>query len=274
MILLEKTYLQIMEETLAELEGMGITNKSPGSVARLFLSIINKRLATYYEALTLNHAQAFVSKAKGNFLDLIGELVNCKRLEEERNDDEVYRYRITKQIQIVASANETAIRLAALSVHGVQDVKMKRFTHGTGSYSVYVVTEDPVTPTSILESVQNKIDEVQAYGVRGEVYRPDVLRVEMHIRLIFNKVVTVLERKLAIAQAQDALTNHINSRNVGEPLVIDHIDAMLKKIHDRIEEVIIYNYKINGRPMLVVDQECAWNERFIESEKSNALYVS
>lgn len=274
MILLEKTYLQIMEETLAELEGMGITDKSPGSVARLFLSIINERLATYYETLTVNHAQAFVSKAKGNFLDLIGELVNCKRLEEERNNDEVYRYRITKQIQVVASANETAIRLAALSVAGVQDIKMKRFTHGTGSYSVYVVTEDPVTSSAILEAVQEQIDKVQAYGVRGEVYRPDVLRVEMHIRLVFNKVVTELERKLAIAQAQDTLKNHINSRHVGEPLIIDNLLTMMKKVHSRIEEVVIYNYKINGRPMLNVDQVCAWNERFIESEKANALRVS
>lgn len=271
MILLDKTYEQIMEETLAELEGMGITERHAGGVARLLLSIINERLHTYYKTLKINHAQAFVSKAQGQFLDLIGELLDCHRQEGE--DDETYRYRITKQIQVVASANYMAIRLAALSVEGVQDVMMKRFTHGTGSYSVYVVTAEPITPDETLNMVKEAIEEVQAFGVRGEVYRPNLLSVEMKVRLVFNKIVTDLERQLAIAQVQDELKKYVNSRNVGEPLDIRIINEIIKQIHNGIEEIIIFDYKINNRPVLPVTQTCAWNERFIESDKPNAIRV-
>lgn len=275
MILLDKTYEQIMEETLLELEGMGL-DRNAGSVARLLLSIINKRLAGekgYYETLKINHAQAFVSKAKGNFLDHIGLLLDCHRTDEEQNDDEAFRYRITKQIQIVASANYIAVRLAALSVVGVQDVQMKRFTHGTGSFSVYVITENPITPQDILDEVQFQVDQVEAFGVRGEVFRPIIKPIEMKVRLVFKKTVPDLDRKLAIAQCQDELKNYVNGRNVGEPLEMTEINKLLKEVHPGIEEIIVFNYKIENRPALAVDQECAWNERFLESDKPNAIYV-
>lgn len=273
MILLDKKYDQIMKETLAELEGMGVKEMHAGGVARLFLSILNRQLTTYYEALSLNHAQAFVSKANGPFLDLIGQLLDCTRRPEEASDDEGYRYRITKQIQIVASANRMAIRLAALSVEGVQDVMMKRFTHGTGSFSVYVITENPITPQDILDAVQDRIEEAEAYGVRGEVYRPIVRTAEMKVRLIFNKTVPDLDRRLAIAQSQDALKNYVNSRHVGQELNIQEINQTIKEIHNQIEELIIFDYKIDNRPVLPVNQTCAWNERFIESDKPNAIQI-
>ena len=275
MILLDKSYEQIMKETLDELEGMGL-DRNAGGVARLLLSIMNKRLAGqggYYETLKINHAQAFVSKATGPFLEHIGLLLDCKRLPEEANDDEAYRFRITKQIQIVASANRMAVRLAALSVVGVQDVMMKRWTHGTGSFSVYVISDTPITPQELLDEVQRRINEVEAFGVRGEVYRPNMLPVEMKLRLVFNKTVPDLDRKLTIAQAQETARRYVNSRNVGEPLLITELNRAIKEIHQGIEELILFNYKLQSRPVLPVDQTCAWNERFIESDKPNAIYV-
>lgn len=273
MILLNKTLEEIMEESMKELEGMGITETDAGGVARLLLAIINKRLSSFYEALSVNHAQAFVSKAKGVFLDHIGKLLDCTRRPEEINDDESYRYRITKQIQSVASSNRIAVRLAALSVPGVQDVKMKRFTHGTGSFSVYVITEDAVTPQSILDAVQEKIDEVCSFGVRAEAFRPTTIPVEMKVRLIFNKTIVDLDRKLAIAQAQEQLKTYVNSRNAGDPLEVEEMEKLMRGVNEGIEEAIIFHFKINNRPVLVVDQNIAWNERFVESDKPNSIQV-
>lgn len=273
MILMQKDLDQIMQETLDELKGMSL-DANPGSVTRLILNIMNQQINAFYETFTLNHAQAFVSKAKGSFLDQIGMLLNCQRLPEEAHDDDGYRFRITKQIQVVASANEMAVRLAALSVDGVQDVKMKRFTHGSGSFSVYVVSESPITPDFILQAVQQKIDEVESFGVRGVVFRPELLPVDMSVRLIFKKTVSDLERKLAVAKAQETLKTYVNSRNVGEALSVALVKSELTNIHEGITDLIIYNFKVKNRPALPVNQTCAWNERFIESDKPNALMVS
>lgn len=270
MILLKKTLEEIMEETLRELEGMNI-DRDAGSVARLLLAIINKKIAGFYEALDVNMAQAFVSSAKDIFLDRIGQLLNCDRYMGESND--AYRFRITKQIQNVASANRTAVRLAALSVAGVQEIKMYPFTHGTGSYSVYVITEDPITPQSVLDEVQERIDEVQGYGINGKVFRPVIAGVEMKIRLIFKKGVDDLEKRLAISKSQDEAINYINGLNIGEPLVIDEVYKRIHHTHDEIDEIMIFSFKVNGRPKLVTNQKCAWNERFIQSDRPNAIEI-
>ena len=271
MILFNKSIDQIMDETLSELSGMGIDERNAGGVARLLLTAINEQLASYYKTLDVNHMQAYISKAQDENLDKIGSLLDCERRDGEANDD--YRYRITKQIQVVASANRVALRLAALSVPGVKDVKMKRFTHGTGSFSVYVISDTPNTPEEILDKVEAVLMDQEAYGVRGEVYRPIVQEVEMDARLVFHKSVSDLERRLAITQAEDALKNYVNTRNVGEDLYINAIQKALHDVHDKIEEAIIFNYKINDRPVLNVDQETAWNQRFVESSKPNAIRV-
>ncbi len=273
MILLKKTIDEIMEETLREAEGMGLTDRDVGSVNRLIISILNKRLESYYEALDLNIAQAFVSNASNFFLDKIGRLLDCVRLPSEVNDDEAYRYRITKQIQIVASANQMAVRLAILSVSGVQDVKLRRYTHGTGSFSAYIITENPIVPQDILDTVQVKIDEMEAFGVRGEAFRPIIIPVEMKMRLIFSKTVTDLDQKLAVAQAQEELKKYVNSRNVGEPLDIEEVRSRIQKINSGIAEMIFFHFRVNNRPMLVTKQTCGWNERFVESDKPNAIQV-
>ncbi|WP_422661737.1 baseplate J/gp47 family protein (plasmid) [Paenibacillus sp. EC2-1] len=274
MIFNDKQLSDIMEESLKEMEGMGITEVEAGGVARLILSIVNKRIAGYYDTLRENIMMPFVSKSKGPFLDMVGKILDCDRLPEEINDDEPYRYRITKQIQRVAGGNHIAIRLAILSVPGVQDVKLKRFTHGTGSFSAYVVTEDPITPQYILDEVNEKIQEgVESFGVRAEAFRPVVIPVEMKVRLIFLKTVTDLDKKLAIAQSEEQLKHYLNSRNVGDSLEIDLVYELIKGVHEGIDEVVIFQYNIANRPVLTVDQACAWNERFIQSDKPNAIQV-
>lgn len=273
MILLKKDVNELMQETLEAAVAGGLTEKDAGGVTRLLLSLINGRLGTYYETLDMNLAQAFVSNATDFYLDKIGMLVDCKRNAGE--ELEAYRYRITKQIQIVASSNMTAVRMAILAVPGVQEVKLKRYTHGTGSFSAYVISSDPITPQSVIDAVNLKIQEgVEAYGVRAEAFRPIVIPVEMRIRLIFNNTVTDVDQKMAIAQTQEAVKTYINSRNVEEPIVIDDLYKAIRATNHGIVEIIIYHFRINGRNALVTDQVCAWNERFVESDKVNAIQVS
>jgi len=273
MMLLKKDIVELMEETMKEAAGMGLSEEDTGGVARLMIYLINKRLAGYYDTLDLNITQAFVSNAGDFFLSKIGRLVDCDRLPNETTED--YRYRITKQIQIVASSNITAVRLAILSVEGVQEVKLKRFTHGTGSFSAYVVSEEPITPQSILDAVNLKIQNgVEGFGIRAEAFRPIIIPIELKIRLIFNNTVTDLDKQLAITQSNEAVKRYVNSRNVEDPIDVNEIRKLIQAIHNGIEEIIFYHFKVNNRPALIKNQTCAWNERFVESDKPNAIQVS
>ena len=59
-VLNTKNFDELQEESLKELTAIGFSD-SPGTIARLFLSIINKNVSTLYKVLTVNHLRAFLS---------------------------------------------------------------------------------------------------------------------------------------------------------------------------------------------------------------------
>ena len=121
-VLNTKTFEELKDEATVDLTSVGFST-SPGSIAKLFLNIVNKNIANLYNTLTVNHLRAFVTTSDGEALDAIGVLLHCTRLKDETDDN--YRYRITQQCLTLATSNETAVRLTALTVEGVEDVILK-----------------------------------------------------------------------------------------------------------------------------------------------------
>jgi hypothetical protein len=143
----------------------GITNFHAGSVARLLLEAVNRELDAAYASLEVNMLQSFVSTANGQYLDYLGQLVGCPRLLSE--SDSAYRYRITRQSLSMAKANQTAVRLACLTVDGVKDL----------------VCDEIVPPASRVLAVQAAIDNNKAFGIYAKALRPDVADVSITYRL-------------------------------------------------------------------------------------------
>lgn len=271
MLTLEKTQLELNELAFQRLEeeGLGV---SAGKVAKLLVSIINEIQADFYTTLQANHVKAFLSKADDGTIELIGEVLNCSRNDGE--DIEDYRYRISQQSLTLATANQTAVRLACLSVEGVEDVALKAYTHGTGSFSVYVVTDTPQTPDNILEEVNQKLDEFKAYGIRAQAFSPKLLNTEIRARILFDKKVVDLDRQMVRKQAEQSVKDYVNSKTVGEELNIKEIKDMIYNSHKDIYSVEIYYFRINNQPCLLVPQKSDWNERFVESSLPEAILIS
>lgn len=271
MMLFDKDLAQIAEETLADLEAAGIDGSTPGDITRILLGVINKQLDSFYEVLRENHIQAFVSKAAGPRLELIGQLVQCEKYAGESDDN--YRYRICHAVLDAASANKTAVRLAALSAEGVQDIIMRPFTHGTGSFSIYVVSELSFTPEEVLDNVRKKIEAVKGLGIRTEVYRPIVKETEVSMRVVYDKRVSESERALGLSMITEAVQRYLNGLNVGETLDFSSFERIARQTVENVKEVHVFNFKIDGRPVFNKDIIPAWNERFVEATTRNAVYV-
>lgn len=278
-LLIQKTMDELMKTAMSRLAKTPITETSAGGIARLLLAVFNEQLASdapdgqgFYKRLEVAHAQAFLSTAEGYSLDLIGQLLNCRRQSGESDDD--FRYRISKQTLTLAAANATAIRLAALSVDGVSDVVMKPYTHGTGSGSLYIYTSDPTQAASLVEQVQAVVDDVAAYGVRVAVFAPNNVEVEVYVRLIFDKQASEADKKLVRAKATQALKDYINSRGPGEELVINEMIKQVMSASDLIYDAEIARFVIDGRPVVIANQMCSWNERFVEASKPDAVIAA
>lgn len=242
----------------------------PGSIARLLLAIINSEQAEFYKTLEKVHLMSFLSTAKEEYVDLLGELVQCKRNEGE--DDKSYKHRISIQITVLETSNELAVRMAVLSVPGVQDAIINKFTHGAGSFSVFLITETGVVSENVINDCIKKIDETAAYGIKYTVSAPELVPVELGVKLIFlngTKNTDTLKK-----EARKVIREYINSKTLKEPLVINEIIQRVMGISKDIYDLNIFKFRINNNPALTVNQDCRWNERFIESSTPNAIVVS
>lgn len=262
---------ELMEISLSRLAATPIKETGPGGIARLLLAIINANIAEFYDVLETNMVNAFVSTASGEYLDRLGELVNCKRLPGETDDN--YRYRITRQVTAAEAANETAIRLAALSVPGVKDVLLRPYTYGPGSGSLYVVT-DETNVEIVKKKVQEAVDKVKAWGSKIVVEIPALIPVEMKVKLIFDDRINEADKELVRQTAEVKLKDYINSRSIGEPLIINEIRELIMSSSQYIYDIEVLYFAVNDRPVLLVNQYPAWNERFVESSKRDAVSVS
>lgn len=248
-----------MEIAVARLtENTPITNFSPGSIARALLEIVNEQIAQFYQALDYNLAMAFVSKAEGYFLDLIGELLNCKRQPEETDDN--YRYRICHQVEVLAGCNLTALRLEVLSVPGVRDVVMRPYVFGPGSFGVYAVPETVGPPSpALIDAVQAVLDEKAAYGIRAVALEPRMVPVDIMLSLV---VGNVPDASSLVLQVRQAVWQYIAELGLGGTMVITEIVQRAMDVSDAISDVKITYLYVDDRPAALVNQECLWDELF------------
>lgn len=264
MILYDRSEAELNRIAEEYMKNTAITNyNTPGSRARFLLGIFNKILRSYYATLDFNLTMAFVSKATGHFLEEIGFLLNCQRLQNET--DENYRYRITHQVEKVAGANETAIRLAALSVDHVVNVHLRRFTFGTGSFSVHIIADSLANLEQTVLKVQAALDEAEAYGVKGIALAPKVLSTKLE--LVVGFAPDVQNKEGISQQIKRVCKNRIDSLAMGEELIItDLIHDIRSAGGNSVKDCSIDRIEINGKPVMIYNYKPYWDEKLYTAE--------
>lgn len=269
-VLNTKTFEELKTEATSDLQAIGFST-APGAIAKLFMNIVNKNIANLYNTLTVNHIRAFVTTADGAALDAIGVLLQCTRLKDETDDN--YRYRITNQCLTLATSNETAIRLTALTVDGVKDVILKPYSMGAGSFTVIILSDEDVTSTGILETVRKKLLDVHGYGIRYNVVSPTLTYVSIKQRLHLNDTLSDIEKQEIRYNVQLALSKYLSNLSIGEDIIIDKLTQVIMDVSPDIIQESNVQFKINGERALYVNQSCRWFERFIVSKDVDNVVI-
>lgn len=272
---LTKSLGDLMTVALARVQNMKLQDgrsltANPGGVTRLLLAVINDSISDLYTELQESHLMSFLSTATEEGVDLVGAILNCTRADGEGDNE--FKTRISRQATALEAANELAIRLAALSVNGVKDVKSTPFTHGTGSFSLFIITNQGTVTSETVEKVRASVDKVVAYGTKFIVSGPDLIGVELGIKLIFINNATNTED--TILKAKENLRQYINSKTLQESIIMNEIIETIMATSNDIYDMNIYHYAIDDVPVLTVNQDCRWNERFIESTKPDSIIVT
>lgn len=253
------TFDELMTESLKSFEAT--TGQSPGLIARAILKAINRNIAGMYQTFDLNMAMLALSKAEGRFLDLWGAVLDCKRLENESDNN--YRYRITQQVYVVAGTNESAIRLKLLQIPGVANIKIKRYVLGTGSFAVFVIPEADVDYDHIINLVQAELDESAALGIKAIAVKPTEIPVDVSVRIVYRDGVSEAAKYDIQTKARTRLRDYIENLDLGEELIVNEMRERVMSISEQVKDMTITRLSVAHKPVLLVNLECFWDERFV-----------
>lgn len=137
---------------------------------------------------------------------------------QERESTESYRYRLQNIFKARQQAIPIAVRLAALSIPGVSNIKEVLCEQGPGTASIYILTSTPTTSQLLLEEVSSVIARVSGLGNRIFTLAPEPLGIELVCAVNWSTKATADDISRGYIRMRDNLSNRLSKVNMGEEI--------------------------------------------------------
>lgn len=269
-IILNKEFEKIQADIIEKLQKSDI-DATPGSIAKLFSDAIVYEMSTFYEMLQEMHKESFLSTATGSCLNAIGKLLDCTRKDKETDED--FRNRISIAIRTIASANFLSIRLKVLSIEGINDMAYKEYTHGSGSFTVAITTDDNIKDYSKIAIINEELKSVVAYGTRYTVIFSEDVKLSMKIKLELDETINSTDAREVNLLVRDKIINYINSIGIGRPFIVNELTEQIMSVSESIITYECEEFKVNGRKEDFININNEWASRFVVSTEKNSVNV-
>jgi len=184
------------------------------------------------------------------------------------NDDN-YRFRIANATLSAEKANQTAVRLACLSVPGVANIVLRPYARGVGSFDVIVIPTDGIATDQMISSVQSAINNVQAFGMTGTAIKPSIVPVEIEVRLVFTSDATDADKTDIRASVKSAIESYIVNIPIGETFILNEFRQRIMDVDSMIKDHIINCYYFRQQPTFVGNVSIYWDEMFYPDQSSS-----
>lgn len=148
---------------------------------------------------------------------------NGKSFEGDAN----YRYRISQRVLEAEAANETAIRLAALSAPGVADVVMVKYYRGIGSGAVIIKSITPTVSQALIDDVTARVEKVQGFGSLIYTIGPKETGLSFKLNIYYDQQLTEEEVSSIEIAMEDTITTSVNNLDIGETFYSNKLIASL-----------------------------------------------
>jgi uncharacterized phage protein gp47/JayE len=161
----------------------------------------------------------------------IHPITNGKDFESDNN----YRYRLTLKVLDAEAANETALRLAALSVPGVADVVMKKNYRGIGTYGIIVKSTMPTASTILIDNVTQRVLRKGGLGSIAFVTAQKEVGYALKTRVWYRKRLTTDQLDDIEMTMENTVRDYVNGLDLYEPLLVDRMMGSLYEISTAID---------------------------------------
>jgi uncharacterized phage protein gp47/JayE len=176
------------------------------------------------------------------YLDYLNGTLRCTNVHSVANgsnmeDDANYKYRIINQTLSSEAANQTAIRLAALSTPGVADVILIPYYRGIGTFGVIIKSITPTVSQSLLDAVAYNIELIKGFGGVSYVRKPKETGISMTLTIHYASHIREDELATIETSIRNYVADHVNNLDIGEDLLINPLGAGLFSLSDQITNI-------------------------------------
>jgi len=151
--------------------------------------------------------------------------------------DTNYRFRISQQVTTVEAANQTSIRIAALTTPGVADVIIIPFYRGIGTYDLLIKSVTPVLPTGLVDVVSESVSKVTAQGIVHNVRGPKEIGVSLVGTILLKKKLSAAEESSILNSVTSNVSDYINSLDIDEELIVNEMIERVMSTSDEIKNI-------------------------------------
>lgn len=265
-----KSQKEITETILSRLRELGLATE-PGSVARGLTEGLAQPAEGLYEAMNIVLRDTKLSTALGDELGKFGVMLRRPRSLvvtkaedgtsiERLQDDEEYRVTLLSAFDALATSNEIAVRLEALLVPGIKDVKYERYTLGAGSFTAVPVTLAGFSYEEVVPALEAAFDKQVAHGVRYKIRTPRRKYLNMRLLIIGDAQVN------AGSQARQAVRQYIEELDPGESFIWTEALTRMKMAATTIADIEVNWMDLDGTPRPIGNVEADDMEELMPGE--------
>lgn len=248
-----KTRSEVTEEVIRRLELMNLSTH-PGSISRGLTEGLAAPVEGLYEAMNIVLRDSKMSTALGDALGAFGAMMRMPRqtvvtkaedgtVVERLQDDDEYRVTLLGAFDALATSNEIAVRLEALLVPGVKEVKYERYTLGAGSYIAVPVTLPGFSLDEVASGLEAVYEKQSALGVRHKLRLPR--RKTLNMRLLF--LGEAIQPNASVL-AKKAIRQYIEELDPGEPFIWTEAVTRMKGAASTIGDIELSWMDLEGVP--------------------------
>jgi len=192
----------------------------------------------------------------------------------DSEDDDSYRFRLTRSIFSAASANKEALRVAAFGAGDVSDVQIRPLIQGAGTFEIFLIPRGNKVSRATIRQVQFLVDLVAPMGSLAIVRSPTSLPVEISIELIFTQETPEGEKGTVKRGARQALLDYLSVIPVGGLFVYNEMVQRVMDVSTRILDMRTICYSFRREPQVLGNIRAYDDESFVpDEEMANPIKV-
>jgi uncharacterized phage protein gp47/JayE len=181
----------------------------------------------------------------------------------DQETDDNYRYRILNSWALRATANLTAISLAALSTPGVADVVLTRHLQGPGTVDALLTPTGNRVTDAMIGGARARIDAISAGGDLVTVRGPRYVNIGIDTRLSFTVGTPDSEKDDIRDNVRDAQLDYLDDIPLGGQFILQELRARIQETSPRILDHEILCLTIDGRAQILRNIRLFTDELFL-----------